>query len=84
MDPEQITKYSRWVDDDNRVFIILNKWARSEITGTGPNKNIKFVPTTIDLLDVNKEVCNEVKTEDFERWVSKGMLKKIATSKKPT
>jgi hypothetical protein len=66
-------RYSRYSDKDGRLHIVLARWCSAkEVDGA-----MKITPKTIDLLDVGAEKVNEVKVEDFDRFVSKGLLMRI-------
>ena len=67
-------KYSRYIDKDGRLFIIIRRLMSvdKDEAGTWIEKR-----TTITLLNVEEQKEQEVKVEDFERWLTKGLLKPI-------
>lgn len=77
----QLEKYSRWIDDKNRLYIIINKWAKIEHLEEG---KINYVPTTVDVLDVYKEECFEMTQEYFKQRVEQGLITQLQKPITPT
>lgn len=67
-----MAKFDRYTDGENRLFIVIAQWSKADKQANG---EYIFTPTTVDLLDVYNKKCNEISVEDFEKYVSKGLLK---------
>lgn len=75
---EELEKYSRYVNKDDELFILLNKWSSVKITDNEP----KITPTTCDLLDVaNQKLVTKnsepLKVIELQELVKSGRLRKI-------
>lgn len=70
----QFEKYTRFVDNKGRMFILLAKWAKIERT----ESEINLIPTTVDLLNVNEEkLVEDLTAAQFNEFIEKGQLRKI-------
>ncbi len=74
----ELEKYSRYVNKDDELFILLNKWSTVKIVDNEP----KITPTTCDLLDVAKQKLvtkngEALKVIELQELVKSGRLRKI-------
>lgn len=66
-------KYSRYTDHKQRLFVIIERWAKVEIEG----KKINYIPSTITLLNVHAETTQTLTNAEMEAYISTGRLIKI-------
>lgn len=67
-------KYSRYKDDQGRVFILLAKYSKVNIK----NGDVKLEPTTVELLDVGKEaLVPNITVEKMQEYIDKKLLVRI-------
>lgn len=67
-------KYSRYKDDQGRVFILLAKYSKVNIK----NGDIKLEPTTVELLDVGKEaLVPNITVEKMQEYIDKKLIVRI-------
>ncbi len=66
-------KFSRYKDNKGRLFIVLARWLKVEYEGKIP----VITPTTVDLLNVEKEELIIKTAAEFENYVQTGLLKRI-------
>ena len=71
-------KFSRFVDKEDRLFILISKWASVKIV----DGKVNTTPTTCDLLEVEKEKLVTVKGEplkvsELQELINSGKLRKI-------
>ena len=67
-----MAKFDRYIDGDNRLFIVLHEWCKVDID---KGEIVKITKTQVELLDVNAQKANELPAADFQRYVDKGLLK---------
>jgi len=69
-------KFNRYKDDKGRLFILLSKWAEVEFEPGTKTPIIK--PTTVELLDVEKEaLVPELTVEKLQNYIDKKLLIQI-------
>lgn len=71
-------RYSRWSDDNNRLHVILEKRGTPEMEGG----HLTLTDCKIFLLDVHAEKVNEIKQEDFDRYVRTNLLRQLSNNLK--
>lgn len=73
---KRMEKYSRYVDKNGRLFVLLARWCSPKFLGTG----YSAVPTTVDLLDVEREaLVPNLTVEQFDDFVMKNQLQRLKT-----
>lgn len=69
-------KFNRYKDDKGRLFILLAKSAKIEYEGDSKTPILK--PTTVELLDVEKEsLVPELTVEKMENYIEKKLLVQV-------
>jgi len=67
-------KYTRWVNADNTLFVVLAKYVKPIIENGAV---IRMEKTTVEMLDVHAEKVHEVTYEYFDESVREGRLRQI-------
>lgn len=62
-------KYSRYIDGNKRLLIVLAVWYKVV--------DQKTIPTTVDILIVNEERLVEYPVNEFEDWIEKKLITRI-------
>lgn len=70
-------KYNRYTDNKNRLFVLIERWAKIDVKG----KTINYTPSTVTLLNVHAETVQVLTVEEMEAYIATGKLTKI---EKPT
>jgi len=67
-------KYSRYKDGQGRIFILLAKYSKVNVS----NGAIKLEPTNVELLDVAKEaLVPDLTVQKMEEYIDKKLLVRI-------
>lgn len=65
--------YERYISKNSKLYIVLNRWHKATIIEGVPH----FYPTTVDVLDVEKEELKTVTHLEFEEKLSNQKLKRV-------